>query len=142
MSLLATSVRKGTLTALTSTPMTLKEYTIIVLIPATRRVTSTVQYRAISALPGLSASRSRRALFYGMHCIYLYHANIDSCTLVPGSDERKIHKSISVGADCIVYDLEDSVSLNKKGTARHMVIDALEVINQKQSNPKDISDTS
>lgn len=103
-----------------------------------------MQYRAISALPGLSASRSRRALFYGMHSIYiyLYHANIDSCTLVPGSDERKIHKSISVGADCIVYDLEDSVSLNKKGTARHMVIDALEVINQKQSNPEDISDTS
>lgn len=46
---------------------------------------------------------------------------------VPGSDERKIHRSISVGADCIVYDLEDSVSLNKKGTARHLVIDALEV---------------
>lgn len=47
--------------------------------------------------------------------------------IVPGSDERKIHKSISVGADCVVYDLEDSVSSNKKGTARHMVIDALEV---------------
>lgn len=46
---------------------------------------------------------------------------------VPGSDERKIHKSISVGADCVVYDLEDSVSSSKKGTARHMVIDALEV---------------
>lgn len=46
---------------------------------------------------------------------------------MPGSDERKIHKSITVGADCIVYDLEDSVSLNKKGSARHMVIDALEV---------------
>jgi citrate lyase beta subunit len=46
---------------------------------------------------------------------------------VPGSDERKIHKSITVGADCIVYDLEDSVSANKKGSARHMVIDALEV---------------
>lgn len=60
---------------------------------------------------------------------------IDLCVytlLVPGSDERKIHKSISVGADCIVYDLEDSVSLNKKGTARHMVIDALEVHNQKE----------
>ncbi|OBZ82215.1 Citrate lyase subunit beta-like protein, mitochondrial [Choanephora cucurbitarum] len=56
-----------------------------------------------------NTTRSRRALFY-----------------VPGSDERKIHKSISVGADCIVYDLEDSVTVNKKGTARHMVIDALE----------------
>ncbi|GAA5811433.1 hypothetical protein MFLAVUS_004870 [Mucor flavus] len=57
----------------------------------------------------LRAVRPRRALFY-----------------VPGSDERKIHKSISVAADCVVYDLEDSVSSNKKGTARHMVIDALE----------------
>ncbi|KAL9557050.1 hypothetical protein MBANPS3_001576 [Mucor bainieri] len=56
-----------------------------------------------------STVRSRRALFY-----------------VPGSDERKIHKSITVGADCVVYDLEDSVSSSKKGTARHMVIDALE----------------
>ncbi|RUS14533.1 Pyruvate/Phosphoenolpyruvate kinase-like domain-containing protein [Endogone sp. FLAS-F59071] len=46
---------------------------------------------------------------------------------VPGSDERKIHKSISLGADCIVYDLEDSVASNKKGNARRMVIDALEV---------------
>lgn len=39
---------------------------ILVVIPATRRVTSTGQYRAISALPDLSSSsRSRRALFYG-----------------------------------------------------------------------------
>jgi hypothetical protein len=46
--------------------------------------------------------------------------------LVPGSDERKLHKSISVGADCIVYDLEDSVAASKKGTARQMIMDALE----------------
>ncbi|KAI8878800.1 beta subunit of citrate lyase [Backusella circina FSU 941] len=66
--------------------------------------------RSFSTLPeNERAVRSRRALFY-----------------VPGSDERKIHKSITVGADCIVYDLEDSVSANKKGSARHMVIDALE----------------
>lgn len=46
---------------------------------------------------------------------------------VPGSDERKLKKSQSVGADCVVFDLEDSVSLNKKSTARYMVYDALEV---------------
>lgn len=46
---------------------------------------------------------------------------------MPGSDEKKIYKSISVNADCIAYDLEDSVSPNKKGAARHLVIDALEV---------------
>lgn len=51
---------------------------------------------------------------------------------MPGSDERKIHKSISVEADCIAYDLEDSVSSNKKGAARYMVIDALEVIRNKK----------
>ncbi|KAL0084888.1 Pyruvate/Phosphoenolpyruvate kinase-like domain-containing protein [Phycomyces blakesleeanus] len=45
---------------------------------------------------------------------------------VPGSDERKIYKSISIGADCVVYDLEDSVPSSKKGTARHLVLDALE----------------
>ncbi|KAI7850368.1 Pyruvate/Phosphoenolpyruvate kinase-like domain-containing protein [Circinella umbellata] len=71
--------------------------------------TSTITTTATTTKENTRDSRSRRALFY-----------------VPGSDERKIHKSISVGADCIVYDLEDSVSLNKKGTARHMVIDALE----------------
>ncbi|KAI8967402.1 Pyruvate/Phosphoenolpyruvate kinase-like domain-containing protein [Mycotypha africana] len=46
--------------------------------------------------------------------------------VVPGSDEKKIYKSISLGADCIVYDLEDSVLSNQKGVARNMVIDALE----------------
>jgi citrate lyase subunit beta-like protein len=45
---------------------------------------------------------------------------------VPGSDERKLHKSISVAADCIVYDLEDSVAASKKGSARQMIMDALE----------------
>ncbi|KAI8576677.1 hypothetical protein K450DRAFT_255628 [Umbelopsis ramanniana AG] len=57
----------------------------------------------------LSENRPRRALFY-----------------VPGSDERKLHKSISVAADCIVYDLEDSVAASKKGSARQMIMDALE----------------
>ncbi|CAO3617485.1 unnamed protein product [Cunninghamella blakesleeana] len=66
-------------------------------------------WKAISTLQTEQEVRARRALFY-----------------VPGSDERKIHKSISLEADCIVYDLEDSVSANKKGTARHMIIDALE----------------
>ncbi|ORZ25847.1 Pyruvate/Phosphoenolpyruvate kinase-like domain-containing protein [Absidia repens] len=69
----------------------------------------TYSWRTISTLQQGQEPRSRRALFY-----------------VPGSDERKIHKSISIGADCVVYDLEDSVSANKKGTARHLTIDALE----------------
>ncbi|KAJ8654414.1 hypothetical protein O0I10_009984 [Lichtheimia ornata] len=70
----------------------------------------TTTRRGIASLtPNAIVSRPRRALFY-----------------VPGSDERKLKKSQSVGADCVVFDLEDSVSLNKKSTARYMVYDALE----------------
>ncbi|KAG9285931.1 hypothetical protein G9A89_013356 [Geosiphon pyriformis] len=53
--------------------------------------------------------RSRRALFY-----------------VPGSEERKINRSRTLNADCIVYDLEDGVAYNRKGIAREMVFDTLE----------------
>jgi malate synthase len=95
-------------------------------------------WRAFSTAPIVSDNiktvRPRRALFYGKNC-YCFCKYLKAITyfmqkknIVPGSDERKIHKSISVGADCVVYDLEDSVSSNKKGSARHMVIDALEVI--------------
>ncbi|KAG2183217.1 hypothetical protein INT43_006221 [Umbelopsis isabellina] len=71
----------------------------------------------------LSENRPRRALFYGKSIgVYVNELPI----LVPGSDERKLHKSISVGADCIVYDLEDSVAASKKGSARQMIMDALE----------------
>ncbi|CAO3599988.1 unnamed protein product [Absidia cylindrospora] len=76
---------------------------------STRVAALAYSWRTISTLQQGQEPQSRRALFY-----------------VPGSDERKIHKSISIGADCVVYDLEDSVSANKKGTARHLTIDALE----------------
>ncbi|KAJ1911493.1 hypothetical protein IWQ60_010112, partial [Tieghemiomyces parasiticus] len=56
------------------------------------------------------AERVRRALLY-----------------VPGSEEKMIAKSLSVTADCVVYDLEDSVAANRKGTARSMVFDALKL---------------
>ena len=62
----------------------------------------------------------------GGHGAVLYTKANTLVTTVPGSDERKLHKSISVAADCIVYDLEDSVAASKKGTARQMIMDALE----------------
>ncbi|XP_049849255.1 citramalyl-CoA lyase, mitochondrial-like [Schistocerca gregaria] len=40
---------------------------------------------------------------------------------VPGSDERKIHKALSLDLDVIVLDLEDGVSPNKKHEARSLV---------------------
>lgn len=47
-------------------------------------------------------------------------------TIVPGSDERKLKSSLSLAADCLVYDLEDGVAHNRKNIAREMVFDALE----------------
>lgn len=49
---------------------------------------------------------------------------------VPGSDERKLKKIPSLGADCIVMDCEDGVALSKKAAARstiHRVLDKQEI---------------
>ncbi len=46
--------------------------------------------------------------------------------MVIGSEERKLSSSLKSKADCFVYDLEDGVALNKKGTARELVFQALE----------------
>ncbi|KAJ2698940.1 hypothetical protein FB645_005484 [Coemansia sp. IMI 203386] len=56
----------------------------------------------------LGSEKLRRAVFY-----------------VPCSEERKIQKSYVSAADCIMYDLEDGVSLNRKDQARNLVINAL-----------------
>ena len=45
---------------------------------------------------------------------------------VPGSEEKKLNKSVTVQADCVVFDLEDGVAANRKDLARKMVIDALD----------------
>lgn len=44
---------------------------------------------------------------------------------VPGIDLHKIQKSLSLNADCICLDLEDSISPNQKTAARQMVARAL-----------------
>ncbi|KAG7175824.1 Citramalyl-CoA lyase-like [Homarus americanus] len=40
---------------------------------------------------------------------------------VPGSDERKLRKIPTIGADCVVMDCEDGVALSKKEAARSMI---------------------
>ncbi|TPX57708.1 hypothetical protein PhCBS80983_g03619 [Powellomyces hirtus] len=45
---------------------------------------------------------------------------------VPGSDERKLNSSRKLPADSVIYDLEDSVAMNRKGAARQLVFQALE----------------
>lgn len=44
---------------------------------------------------------------------------------VPGNDLHKIQKSVSLKADCICLDLEDSVSPNQKAAARQLVVQSL-----------------
>ncbi|ORX67958.1 citrate lyase subunit beta [Linderina pennispora] len=44
---------------------------------------------------------------------------------VPCSEERKIQKAQTSAADCIMYDLEDGVSLNRKTQARSLVLSAI-----------------
>ena len=51
---------------------------------------------------------SRRALLY-----------------VPGSDRRKIEKSLTLGVDCICLDMEDGVALNRKAEARQEIARSL-----------------
>ncbi|KAG0227372.1 hypothetical protein BGW41_003845 [Actinomortierella wolfii] len=63
----------------------------------------------IKVLGTTEDKRIRRSIFY-----------------VPGSDERKLKSSLSLAADCLVYDLEDGVAFNRKNVAREMVLDALE----------------
>ncbi|KAJ2783019.1 hypothetical protein H4R18_001920 [Coemansia javaensis] len=62
----------------------------------------------LAPVPELRDERLRRAVFY-----------------VPCSEERKIQKSLQSKADCVMYDLEDGVSLNRKGQARGLVLGAL-----------------
>ncbi|KAJ2745943.1 hypothetical protein GGI20_001758 [Coemansia sp. BCRC 34301] len=79
--------------------------------PALRRqYTVATRASSLAPVPGLDlgGSNLRRAVFY-----------------VPCSEERKIQKSLTSSADCIMYDLEDGVSLNRKGLARELVSCAL-----------------
>jgi len=48
-----------------------------------------------------------------------------SYLFVPGDSERKLEKSRSSGADCLLIDLEDSVALSQKAVARGMARDFL-----------------
>ncbi|KAI8056558.1 Pyruvate/Phosphoenolpyruvate kinase-like domain-containing protein [Syncephalis plumigaleata] len=77
--------------------------------PESKQLRSSDDNNTSTLAKGLTMDRSRRALFY-----------------VPGSDQRKLKSATKLEADCIVYDLEDSVPFARKGAARSMVFDALE----------------
>ena len=65
-----------------------------------------------------------------MRYTFLSLSSIRGLTLtrvVPGSNARMLEKSLSLDADSICYDLEDSVSSKKKGEARRAVSALLDV---------------
>ncbi|KAJ1961979.1 hypothetical protein GGI12_002935 [Dipsacomyces acuminosporus] len=84
------------------------------------KTTSTAQESSLpesaAPVPGLdlSSEKLRRTVLY-----------------VPCSEERKIQKSLTSKADCVMYDLEDGVALNRKGLARELVLNALAANNNK-----------
>ncbi len=44
-----------------------------------------------------------------------------SCHFVPGANEKMLHKSIASAADCLILDLEDAVTPERKDDARGVV---------------------
>lgn len=59
----------------------------------------------------MSARRLRRALLF-----------------VPGDERRKCEKAATLGADALIFDLEDAVATNRKNEARQNVVDILQEI--------------
>ena len=57
-------------------------------------------------------TRSRRCILY-----------------VPGNETRKMEKAVTLGADCVCFDLEDGVAWNQKENARPLVAHALRELN-------------
>ncbi len=56
-----------------------------------------------------------------------------SYLFVPGDSERKLEKSLTSGADCLLIDLEDSVARSQKGVARER---AAEFIRRQRAESK------
>ena len=57
-----------------------------------------------------------------------------SLIFVPSNNERFIEKSKTLNADIICFDLEDSVPMNEKASARQMILKALTQRKQYRSN--------
>ncbi|WP_435259991.1 HpcH/HpaI aldolase/citrate lyase family protein [Thioclava sp. FR2] len=49
-----------------------------------------------------------------------------SVLYIPGSKERALEKAMTLGADAIIFDLEDAVAPDEKGNAREILSKALE----------------
>ena len=59
-----------------------------------------------------------------------------SLLFVPADSEKKIAKSLSVGADCLILDLEDSVAPARKAQARPMAAAFIAATRDQATRPK------
>ena len=59
-----------------------------------------------------------------------------SLLFVPADSEKKIAKSLSVGADCLILDLEDSVAPARKAQARPMAATFIAATRDQATRPK------
>lgn len=57
---------------------------------------------------------------------------------IPGADNRKIIKSLELKVDCIVFDCEDGVAIDKKAEARENIRDVI----SKRFNKSSLSSSS
>jgi citrate lyase subunit beta-like protein len=59
-------------------------------------------------------------------CTTLWRSSLTRSHTVPGSDPKKLHKALTLRADSLVLDLEDSVLLSQKDVARECVRSTLQ----------------
>jgi citrate lyase subunit beta/citryl-CoA lyase len=61
---------------------------------------------------------------------------VRSWLFVPGDDARKIERALGAGADAIIFDLEDSVSLERKDEARRLTLLVLQETGRPAEGPR------
>jgi citrate lyase subunit beta/citryl-CoA lyase len=59
-----------------------------------------------------------------------------SFLFIPADDERKLGKGLAAGADALILDLEDAVSLERKGAARTLAARYIAETRPKQGRPR------
>ena len=59
-----------------------------------------------------------------------------SLLFVPADSEKKIGKALSVGVDCLILDLEDSVALTRKAAARPLAAAFISETRNKPNRPR------
>lgn len=76
--------------------------------------------------PGQRPPSSPSLRLVNIHLHSQNHTASAHHSIVPGSSQRMLDKSRSLVADCVAYDLEDSVTPSRKEEARYLVRQAID----------------